>query len=298
MGKLDKISSYENKVGKNYGDLGNSGEDAKNWGTMLKDGRERFNGYTDRRFIEQVFIEPINRWLAENKIDRFKIADFGGDDGFLLNTILQSVKEGVTKYGYVVDIDSTGKARIKFKEKHDSKDRENIEYVVSDVVQTPFDDESLDVVVSRFTMQYLDEENQDLFLKEVSRVLRKGGLFELVTITESQDNEGLNKIFMEITAIISGSQDFKRKFPVFGAFSKRRTAAHRYNLRASYGSRLVDFPFSVEAFAERFKLTDDQIEILYDLYKRKSEEYKDLFSMIDGTLCLMARLLEVRFIKV
>ncbi|MCC6447447.1 MAG: class I SAM-dependent methyltransferase [Chitinophagaceae bacterium] len=196
--------------------------------------------------------------------------------------------------GFVVDIDSTGKARKKFLEKKESGGRKNLEYVISDVTKLPFADGSLDVIISRMTMQYLDKEQQDRLLSEISRVLKGGGMCIIQTTTDEIDNDTYNKIFIEITKIISKSSDFKRSFPRFSSFTKYNDFEEKYGLKPVFGSKLTLFPFSVAAFVERFNIDPKELE---DLFVSESKAHPELFEIIDGQLCLKSRLLDLRLKK-
>ena len=291
------ISSYENKVKKEYSELGKEGIGIENWGTMIAPSGERFNGYTDKRFINYSFTEPILKAI-EGKENSISIADLGGDDGFLLNEVMIELKmkdPDINTKGLVVDIDSTGKAGQKFNEKQNAGERQKIEYIVADITRLPFDDGMLDVVMSRMTMQYLDQEQQGQFLREISRVLKKEGLCLIQTMTAETDNENFNQIWTKITELISRSSDFKRCFPWFGEFTKQTQFTEEYALMPIFGSRQVHFPFSVPAFSERFHIDQDELNTLFET---ESKRTPDLFEIINGQLCLKARLLNLRFQKV
>jgi len=291
------VSLYESKVKKEYGELGKEGVEIENWGTMISPSGERFNGYSDKRFIEECFTEPIHR-LLEGKGGKVSIADLGGDDGYLLNEVVTELKmkePSIEANGLVVDIDSTGKARRKFAEKQKTGERKDIEYVVADITKLPFDNETLNVIISRMTMQYLDKEQQELFLKEISRVLKKEGLCIIQTVTDEISNKDFNQVWMQITKLISKSSDFKRSFPWFGEHTKYMQFFERYNLLPVFGSRFIKFPFSISAFVERFSVDTHK---LGELFEVESKKFPELFETIDGQLCLKARLLNLRLKKV
>jgi SAM-dependent methyltransferase len=291
-----KVSSYEGKVRKGYDELGKEGLGVESWGTMIMPWGARFNGYTDEKYIDHTFTEPISRVIGDRK-DQVMVADLGGDDGFLLDEVLVGLKDtnpDAKVKGLVVDIDSTGKARQKFSEKQAAGERQNIEYVVADITKLPFGDGTLDSIISRMSMQYLDQEQQDQFLKEISRVLKKNGVCLVETITSETDHEAFNQIWGKITEIISKSTDFKRVFPSFGSFSRQPFVVNEYGLITERASRIITFPFSVSAFIERFNIDRSELD---ELFATESKKSPDLFETIDGQLCLMARLLDIRFKK-
>ena len=291
------VSTYESKVKKGYSEFGNEGVGVENWGTMVAPTGERFNGYTDNRFINYSFTEPILR-SVEGKEAPIKIADLGGDDGFLLNEVLSELRKqnpNIDATGLVVDVDSTGKARQKFAERQEEGSRQNIDYIVADITKLPFDDETLDVVITRMTMQYLDKEQQERFLRDVARVLKKEGLCLVQTITDEGNNKEFNEVWAEITELISETSDFKRRFPWFGEFTKRTAFTEEYGLAPIFGSKQIAFPFSVPAFAERFRINTEELTALY---KTQAKKFPELFEVVDGELCLKGRLLNLRFQKV
>ena len=62
-----------------------------------------------------------------------------------------------------------------------------------------------------------------------------------------------------------------------------------------FGSKQIDFPFSVPAFAERFRIDTTKLETLFEA---QSKKFPELFEVVDGELCLKAKLLNLRFKKV
>jgi ubiquinone/menaquinone biosynthesis C-methylase UbiE len=297
------VASYENQVRKSYSEFGQEGLDVGHWGTMInKFSGERFNGYTDKEHINKTFVSPILFWLSDNLVQnqQIKIADFGGDDGFLLNEVATGIRndrQDLGIKGFVVDIDSTGKARIKFEKEKKEGHRQEIEYVLADITQTGLNESSLDVIISRMTTQYLDEGQQKRFLDEALRVLKENGLLIIETIADYTGNKEYNRFWSEITKVISGGSDFKRKFPAFGEFSNYLKTFKEHQLETKFGSRYVDFPFSIQAFTDRFNLNDEQVKELNKLYEQEAKTFPDMFTREDGVLCLKASLIELRFSK-
>lgn len=64
----------------------------------------------------------------------------------------------------------------------------NIKYLVGDAHNIPLDNESVDVVVSLETIEHL--KNPEKFIKEVKRVLKKGGKFVVSTPNDDEFIEG------------------------------------------------------------------------------------------------------------
>ncbi len=297
------LATYESQVQKGYSEFGQEGLDAQHWGTMINTfSGERFNGYSDKAHIIEVFVKPILSWLDRNMVieRQIRIADFGGDDGFLLNEVsvgIRTERSEIDVTGVVVDVDSTGKARVKFAQEKDEGHRNGLDYFLADMTESGLVAGSLDVVICRMAMQYLDEEQQGKFLAESCRVLRENGLLIIETIADYSDNEEFNRFWSDITAVISKGSDFKRKFPAFGTFLLYLKTFKEYQLETVFGSRHVDFPFSVSAFSERFKLSDEQIKELNRLFQQEAERFPDMFTEIDGALCLKASLMELSLEK-
>ena len=182
----------------------------------------------------------------------------------------------------------------RFVEKQTAGERKDMAYMVADITKLPLANESLDIVISRMTMQYLNQEQQEQFLKEISRVLRQEGLCLMQTITEETANKDFNQVWNEITKIISQSPDFKRHFPRFGEFTNHIRFSEQSGLTPVFSSRKVKFPFSVSAFTERFQVDKTK---LTQLFREKSKQFPDLFEVIDGQICLKARLLNLHLKK-
>lgn len=156
---------------------------------------------------------------------------------------------------------------------------------------------TLDAIISRFAMQYLDARQQAVFLKEISRVLKEGGVAIIVTVGESSNNQEFNNIIQSITSIISNSSDWKRRCPSLNDFIDKARFEDEYSLSPIFGSKTIYFPISISAWSDRFKLNEEQVKNISELYESKSKEFPDLFEVVDGELCLKSRIIEIRFKK-
>lgn len=292
-----KVASYESQVKKDYSELGDEGLDAKHWGTAKSDFfRDNVNFYTNKDYIRIKFVSGILPWLEKKKeVGQLTFADLGGDNGFLLDEISKMIRGEYPTLdfkGFVVDVDSTGRAEQKFKKEQELGERKQLEFVRADVTALPFNDESLDLIISRMAMQYLDSDQQDRFLFEVDRVLKEGGIFQIMTVEDNSEGQEYNKILAEITSIISGSSSFNRVFPdieKFWSFEEKLEQSGS-SLHLVFRTEETEMPLSVEGFADRFKLDEKQIERMRDLYKIKAKKYPDMFEEIDGVLCLKTRI--------
>lgn len=141
------VSSYEKSVGRGYDKFGLQEISIKKWGTAIKTNGERFNAYTDRKFITNSFSTPLENQIKNSSGEKseFVVADLGGDNGFLLHEVIEDIKNknpNVNIKGLVVDIDSTGKAQKGFLEKKAKGERDDMEFIVADMTKLPFGDEN------------------------------------------------------------------------------------------------------------------------------------------------------------
>ena len=69
---------------------------------------------------------------------------------------------------------------------------EDIEFILGDCLQMPFEDESFDIVFSNYALHYC--ESAEKAFKEISRVLKKGGCFiGIFNAVDTDSHEILNK---------------------------------------------------------------------------------------------------------
>lgn len=78
----------------------------------------------------------------------------------------------------VVGMDISEEAVAYAKEKYH---RDNLEYIVGSVETLPFENQSIDVVVSFETIEHVNEDIQNAFLKEIKRVLKPDGYLIMST---------------------------------------------------------------------------------------------------------------------
>ena len=97
--------------------------------------------------------------------DRMKLLDVGCGAGFLTNHF---ASENFAVYGLDISEDSLRVAR-----NHDAT--QSVTYVAGDAYRLPYDDASFDVVTSMDFLEHVDRPAD--VIKEISRVLKPGGLF-------------------------------------------------------------------------------------------------------------------------
>lgn len=139
--------------------------------------------FTGERYIpgavnqeDEINHEHLNRYTTIVEVVKGKsvldAACGSGYGSFILSEYANSV------HGIDIDEETINYAQKKFH-------RENINFDVSSVTSIPYKDNSFDVIVSFETIEHLDEKNQSLFLKEIKRVLRKGGQLLMSTPDKS-----------------------------------------------------------------------------------------------------------------
>ncbi len=296
-------NSYEKSTKKDYSEFGKEGLDLRHWGTAIDISGRRFNAYTDKKYIQQEFSEPIKRYFEQINIEQKEalLVDLGGADGFLLNTILQNIDEknpDVKKTGVVVDLDPTEKERVRFKKAQESGERKNINFAVANVTELPFEDNSVDVIISRMTVQYLNQNKQREFFQEISRVLKIGGLAIIMTVDDFSEGEKLNKTLEEITSIISGNSNFDRSLLTYNTIKLLGKDFEGSAFKPILGHRNISMPFSIEGFADRFNLDEDKKQKLDIVFKNGLKLNPELFEIIDGILCLKAKIHNMQLKKI
>ena len=133
--------------------------------------------YTGERFIptectNEMAIEHYQRyWFAQNIAAGKVILDAACGEGY--GTCLLSQKASRV-IGIDIDPDTISSAKKHYKE-------ENIEFVAGSIDSLPFDDNTFDLVVSFETLEHVEPELQNAFLKEITRVLKKDGLLMIST---------------------------------------------------------------------------------------------------------------------
>src|SRR6266511_3760023 len=96
--------------------------------------------------------------------------------------------------GHVTGIDMTPEMLAKARSAADEMGAENADFVEGEIEHLPFDDESIDVVISNGVIDLVPD--KDAVFKEISRVLRPGGRMQLadVTIQNPVSEEGRRNI--------------------------------------------------------------------------------------------------------
>ena len=156
---------------------------ANTWGFLQWEGKDT-NVYGDTRLITESFVKEI---LATNPIGTIRIADFGGAEGTVMREIFKQLREaGVAPIGATIDAAlkmEGGKTAVAWKEYRDtnlsSRDRVvamPANYMKEDELELiNIHSNSLDFVYSRYSTQYVGEENRPEFFARQVEYLKPGG---------------------------------------------------------------------------------------------------------------------------
>ena len=134
--------------------------------------------FTGERFVpgeiveQEIVIEHLQRYEAILEYVKDKVVvDAASGEGYG-SQILAQVASKV--YGVDISREAVEAARNKYI-------KENLSFKEGSITQLPFDNESIDVVVSFETIEHVDESMQITFMKEIKRVLRKDGILIMST---------------------------------------------------------------------------------------------------------------------
>jgi len=215
---------------KPYADL--TGVQKDDWGAVLHKGVWK-NIYTDEGLISQLFAEPL--------IGRRRIIDLGGSDGHLALHVGESLNTTVT----VLDRNLAALAKA------------SATRIGGDILSTPFQDETFEGAILRFTLPYIPQEKQPKALEEIYRILVPGG--KLVVLHDGASDKALgrqyNSFFSTINAIISPSRRDNYYTSVQELEALALEAGFRPDVRSLDECTAY---LSPQAYASRFHLTEEQ----------------------------------------
>lgn len=147
--------------------------------------------FTGERFIPeldlgmQIETEHYHRYLAVKDLAKGRrVLDAACGEGYGTQILSEYSKS-------IVGVDISAEAIQLAKKRYTS---ENIEFCEATIEKIPYPDSSFDMIVSFETIEHVDEEIQEAFLKEVSRLLKKDGLLIISTPNKEVDTikEGIN----------------------------------------------------------------------------------------------------------
>ena len=134
--------------------------------------------FTGERFVpgindRKLEIEHLQRYMSVRELVRNKVVlDAACGEGYGSH-ILSKYANTVT--GMDIDAESIDRARTKYADSH------NLRYIQGSIEKLPLDDKSVDVVISFETIEHVDGNIQNSFLREISRVLKDDGVLAMST---------------------------------------------------------------------------------------------------------------------
>lgn len=121
---------------------------------------------------KQIYVDHKTRYLFASQLAKNKIVlDVASGSGYGSEILLRT---GKAKKVYGIDISK--EAIVYSKNKYKSK---NIEFLQGDCRNIPLNDKIADIVVSFETIEHIEEQEQ--FMKEIKRVIKKDGLLVIST---------------------------------------------------------------------------------------------------------------------
>lgn len=134
--------------------------------------------FTGERFIPNVIddneikIEHLQRYQSIQNLVKGKVVlDAACGEGYGSNLLSMNAE---IVYGIDIDEESIEHAQNKYL-------KGNLEFLTASIEKLPFEDHSFDVVVSFETIEHVNENLQQQFLKEIKRVLKKDGILIMST---------------------------------------------------------------------------------------------------------------------
>ena len=113
--------------------------------------------YIPEEKLDEITIEHTQRYLfAEHFIEDKVVLDAACGEGYGSHILKQKAKE---VYAVDVDKEAINKAKIKYK-------NDNIHFLESSIASLPYSDSMFDTIVSFETIEHVDTEAQEAFLKE------------------------------------------------------------------------------------------------------------------------------------
>ena len=141
----------------------------------------------------------IKRIINTTKITEGDLVlDVGCNDGLILKEIVDRTKAK----GYGIDISKDAIQKAKEKNPHP-----NVKYFISDVTKLNFHDGFFDKIICSEIIEHLKDE--DLFIKEIYRVLKPGGLL-YATFPNSLKNS--SKLFHELCKRVDKVEGHYRRY--------------------------------------------------------------------------------------
>lgn len=276
------------------------------WGSVLvrrEDGslsRESF--YNSPEITRRLFTEPVGAFLAEQQVpadEKLNLVDFGGATGAVLRQVVDGLAEDGFQNLNPVVVDKNEAALKEAQAK-------GLKAVAAGMVDPPFPSGTVDVALSRFSLQYLGSsetggvvtqhdyynekglvasdvyirdfyvrDNQAEFFKYLYDSMRSDGIAVLVVPLSGPDEVSYGKqgasslwnhIFSRLMKQNILAVDSTRSFPTLDELRKFAEGAG-FKIRVAEEVDWIEFRFTPEAIFDRFELTPEQKEKVLALYQ-------------------------------
>ncbi len=269
---------YEGMTQSSYGEFEKKQERSfKNWGVAEYEG-EYIDFYTNPEYIRDYFTAPIIEYLEQKGInpeeseEPINIVDFGGGDGILTGELKKQFEEKGYKNISFVNLD--------YNFDNLKKTEQEVSKVQGDMKQLPIQDESVDIAVSRHTLQYSGVNEQPDMLKNIYNTLKSDSLFVMQWPGAANPEEApvLTEFYNEITAIImdtSIEEVSKNKYFTSFQEAKKMSEEAGFTVEDSGQCEAQLGGITVEGFSDRFKVTEEKKQKIQEVFERYYDQYKD-----------------------
>lgn len=139
----------------------------------------RDGAYYNKQTSDDLHLEMILRYIPVEP--GMKILDLGTGSGYLAFPFAKKYKQAE-----IMGLDIVEKTLVDNQRKTEIEGINNLRFVSYDGVKFPFDDNSFDIVISRYALHHFPV-ICDTF-REISRVLKKNGIFFLSDPTPNEDD--------------------------------------------------------------------------------------------------------------
>lgn len=121
----------------------------------------------------EIFLEHINRYIFASQFSKNKVVlDIACGSGYGSDLLLKSGAKQV--FGVDISKEAVGYCIEKYSHK-------NLSFLVGDVRNVPIENNKIDLLVSFETIEHVNEEDQKIFINEIRRVLKPGGILLMST---------------------------------------------------------------------------------------------------------------------
>ncbi len=204
-----------------------------------------------------IFTEQIRSRLIPERT--YTLADVGSYQGELLTNLTDALPEYTFR---TIALDNNREALT-----HNKADQ----IIVSQGEALPFDDQSIDVVIARYMLQWNDAENQKRILHEMARSMRKLGLIEHV----GGDNDDPDIWRQHINRLFSDTHlpQLNRS----GHFFSSAAEVEKWMDELGIHYKRIDYQYinnGTDVYVERYGLNDEESLIAKTVMGEKNYFYK------------------------